>query len=438
MHKNLLIIVTSSMVSVIQVHQHLKSSNQNLDINALADLIINMLRQDSRLTTNLGRTTQDGEKWCDFCVKWTNHEWQECQNRARYLRERAFQAFYVQSSGVQSISEERPRQFLGSQPLRENVTSVSHMENKDELALVPAQSYNAKGEPSSPHASLNFKVPQELWSGHKVTYDRLRTFGCEAYVHVPKELRAKLAPKSRKCILLATYQMVSLAIDYGIQRVDLFFVAVMWSSMRQRCINSLLKRLNTRKSPSPMYHLLCKQLESRLLFRKLLQLQLNHDEASTNSPRRSQRISHPPERFVPSVDFVLLTDSGEPSCYKEAMLADDHAKWELAMKSELSSIEKNGTWDLVPLPKDKKALPCKWVYKQKFASGIGTYKARLVAKGFKQEYGIDFEEIFLPVVKMTTLRMLLGLVATENLELVQMDVKTAFLHGDLDEEIYMQ
>ena len=61
-----------------------------------------------------------------------------------------------------------------------------------------------------------------------------------------------------------------------------------------------------------------------------------------------------------------------------------------------------------------------------------------MAKGFKIEYGIDFEEIFLPMVKMTTLRMLLGLVATENLELVQMDVKTAFLHGDLDKDIYMQ
>ena len=109
-----------------------------------------------------------------------------------------------------------------------------------------------------------------------------------------------------------------------------------------------------------------------------------HDEASTSSqPRRSQRFLHPLDRFVLGVDFVLVTDSGEPSCYREAMLVGDHAKWELVMKSELASIEKNGTWDLVPLPKDKKVLPCKWVYKRKFAFKVGTYKARLVAKGFK-------------------------------------------------------
>ena len=63
-------------------------SNQNLDINALADLIINLLRQDSRLTTNFGRATKDREKWCNFCAKWTSHEGQECQNRVRHLRER--------------------------------------------------------------------------------------------------------------------------------------------------------------------------------------------------------------------------------------------------------------------------------------------------------------------------------------------------------------
>ena len=112
------------------------------------------------------------------------------------------------------------------------------------------------------------------------------------------------------------------------------------------------------------------------------------------------------------------TDSGETSSYKEAMLAQDKPKWELTMKSELQSIEKNKTWDMFLLPKGKQALPCKWVYERKFASGVGTYKAQLVAKGFKKEYGIDFEKIFSPVVKMTCLKLFLGLVATQDLELV--------------------
>ncbi|MCO5566458.1 hypothetical protein L7F22_020135 [Adiantum nelumboides] len=93
------------------------------------------------------------------------------------------------------------------------------------------------------------------------------------------------------------------------------------------------------------------------------------------------------------MDFVLLTDSGEPSCYKEAMLANAKVQWEHAMKRELSNIAKNKTWELVPLPKDRKAFPCKWVYKKKIASNVENYKARLVAKGFKQEYGVDFQEI---------------------------------------------
>ena len=104
------------------------------------------------------------------------------------------------------------------------------------------------------------------------------------------------------------------------------------------------------------------------------------------------------------------------------------------------SLHKNHTWELVQLPEGKKALPCKWVYKEKITPSDGRpkYKARLVAKGFKQQQGIDFDEIFSPVVKMTTLRCVLALVAREDMDLVQMDVKTSFLHGDLHEEVYMQ
>ena len=136
-----------------------------------------------------------------------------------------------------------------------------------------------------------------------------------------------------------------------------------------------------------------------------------------NQVRRSTRVSRPPARLT---DYVMLTDADEPSCYKEAMLASDHVKWEHAMQSELDNIHKNGTWELVPLPKDRKALPCKWVYKYKYTSDRTSpkYKPRLVAKGFKQERGVYFDEMFSPIVKMTTLRMLLELAANQDLELV--------------------
>ncbi|MCO5551075.1 hypothetical protein L7F22_064920 [Adiantum nelumboides] len=118
----------------------------------------------------------------------------------------------------------------------------------------------------------------------------------------------------------------------------------------------------------------------------------------------------------------------------------DSTKWKLAMQSDMTALEKNQTWKLVNLPQGKKVLSCKWVYNYKITAHDcqPKYKARLVAKGFKQKKGIGFDEVVSPVVKMTTLRCFLALVAKLDLELHQMDVKTAFLHGDLNEEIYMQ
>ena len=102
-------------------------------------------------------------------------------------------------------------------------------------------------------------------------------------------------------------------------------------------------------------------------------------------------------------------------------------------------LHKNATWDLVQLLSGKRALPCKWVYKLKVTNSESKpkYKGHLVAKGLRQQQGIDFEKIFSHIVKMTTLRCVLALVARMDLELAQMDVKTTFLHGDLHEEIYM-
>ena len=104
----------------------------------------------------------------------------------------------------------------------------------------------------------------------------------------------------------------------------------------------------------------------------------------------------------------------------------------------MDSLHKNHSWELTPLPKGKKALHNKWVYRIKQEhDGSKRYKARLVVKRFQQREGVDYTEIFSPVVKLTTVRLVLSIVAAEDLHLEQLDVKTAFLHGELEEDIYM-
>ena len=109
--------------------------------------------------------------------------------------------------------------------------------------------------------------------------------------------------------------------------------------------------------------------------------------------------------YQPGLDYVKYTDASESSRYEEAIAAPDADTWLQAMRSEMVSIQHNQTWELDELPTGRKPLPYKWVFRYKYVSNSEKpkYKARLVAKGFKQEYGVDYDEIFSLVVKITSL-----------------------------------
>ena len=137
--------------------------------------------------------------------------------------------------------------------------------------------------------------------------------------------------------------------------------------------------------------------------------------------------------------YCLLTEEGEPSTFQEALSSSDASLWMIAMQEEMEALHRNKTWELVELPKGRKAIGNKWVFKIKRDGNdqVERYRARLVVKGYAQKEGIDFNEIFSPVVRLTTIRVVLAMCAAFDLHLEQLDVKTAFLHGELKEEIYM-
>ncbi|KAJ4805895.1 Pol [Rhynchospora pubera] len=127
----------------------------------------------------------------------------------------------------------------------------------------------------------------------------------------------------------------------------------------------------------------------------------------------------------------------EPKSFKEANVDPN---WIVAMQEELNQFERNQVWELVPLPKGKQVIGTKWVFRNKLSEDgiVVRNKARLVAQGFKQQEGIDFEETFAPVARLESIRMLLAFAANKGFTLFQMDVKSAFLNGWIDEEVFVQ
>ncbi|RVW54669.1 Copia protein [Vitis vinifera] len=132
-----------------------------------------------------------------------------------------------------------------------------------------------------------------------------------------------------------------------------------------------------------------------------------------------------------------LDDTQVPNTIQEALKISE---WKKAVQDEIDALEKNGTWTITDLPVGKRPVGCKWIFtiKYKADGSVERFKARLVARGFTQSYGIDYQETFAPVAKLNTIRILLSLAVNQDWCLQQLDIKNAFLNGDLEEEVYME
>lgn len=155
--------------------------------------------------------------------------------------------------------------------------------------------------------------------------------------------------------------------------------------------------------------------------------------------RRSIRSNKgvPPQRLIAN---NAQTKIAEPRTFQEAVKSTESDDWMKAMNEELSAIESNETWELTELPVGRKAVGCKWVFKVKYGADnkFLKFKARLVAKGFTQKFGEDYDEVFAPVVQQSVFRCLLAVASIYKMSVYHVDIKNAFLHGKLSNEIYMK
>lgn len=134
---------------------------------------------------------------------------------------------------------------------------------------------------------------------------------------------------------------------------------------------------------------------------------------------------------------TTLTAPSDPLSYEEAVKSP---KWKVAMDAEIRSIEKNQTWSLTELPAGAKKIGVKWIYKTKLNEfgEVDKLKARLVAKGYAQKHGMDYTEVFAPVARMDTVRMIIAVAAQRSWSIYQLNVKSAYLHGELNEDVFVE
>ena len=283
----------------------------------------------------------------------------------------------------------------------------------------------------SPTKAVDGMTPFEAWTGKKPSVSHLRVFGCKAFAHVPKDERGKLDSKAKKCILVGYGEETK-----GYRLYDPLKKRICFS--RDVCFKE-----NEHGFEDEVTHSGQQYVELDLWSEDDANPDpVVTDEAPVLPPpeqppvRRSER----ERRFPDYYGVRIYLSKTEPSTVEEVLSTPEKDCWLEAMEKEMTSLQNNDVWELVDLPEDRKPVGSKWVFKAKTnADGhIERYKARLVAQGYSQKFGTDYDETFSPVVRLESVRTLIAMSVQQGLQLHQVDVTTAFLNGELEEEVYMR
>lgn len=296
----------------------------------------------------------------------------------------------------------------------------------------------------SPAKKLVQKTPHEAWSGKKPNLSHLKVFGCVGYVHVADELRSKLDDKSEKMVFIG-YAHNSKGYKFYNPRNGKVVIS-RDAEFEEEGIWNWEVSQDENYDFLPLFDddLVEGQTEDEVVMppnspstSQTNGADLSPGSSSERQPRMRSlnEIYGETEEVENTTLFCLMADS-TPMHFEDAV---QDKNWRQAMDEEMNSIRKNNTWELTTLPKGKQTVTVKWIFKEKKnAKGeVEKYKARLVAKGFSQRAGIDYEEVFAPVARMETIRLVISLAAQQGWKIHQMVVKSAFLNGTLEEEVYV-
>ena len=330
------------------------------------------------------------------------------------------------------------------------------------------------------------KTPMELWTGMKPDVSHFRVFGCDAYAHVSQDANSltKMNERAMACIHLgnsekkengylvyvpSTHKIVTrrdvvhYQQSFTVSRDTLSIESkddelLQWADTSEKVINEMLLGKGIADSGTPEKANVPHANRHLVNGKNNTSININRAGRSSRASRgvAPLRYGHPDLRdFAPeslsqlheydTVGLAMVSNDivqgvREPLTYQEAIQSAESAHWKRAMDEEIAALRSNNTWKTMPLPADAHAIGCKWIYKVKLNSdgSIERYKARLCAKGYSQKYGIDYQETFAPVMRYKSQRVLLSLATVWDYEADQMDVVTAFLNGEMKQDVYMK